>query len=278
MGLTHLAALPGFLEILGLEEPPLGMFFTDQKPAQGYTPDPLDLPTREKEINNEIDWQTVFSNFSCVLGKIWLARKKQVPAWFSARHFGCPGGAFWLGFNKPQAETIIHYVSTGVPGRMEGEFYCDSPEVLRDIFDQVDPPSAPAPYCVFKPITQFCQGEIPVLVSFFLRPEALSGLHQLACFVTHDPEVVASPWSAACGSLVAWPMHYLNKNRPRAVVGGWDPSARKFFKTDELSFTLPNEMFTAMLERYQESFLKTGTWANVRKKIDRSKKAWHEIK
>ncbi len=278
MGKNQLAALPGFMAALGLDESPMGMFFTDQKPEQGYTPDPLDLTTREREINNEIDWQKIFSNFSCVLGKIWLARKKQVPAWFSARHFGCPGGAFWLGFNKPQAETIIHYVSTGIPGRMKGEFYCDSPDVLRDIFAQVDPVPAPGTYCVFKPVTQFGGREKPVLVSFFLRPEALSGLHQLACYITHDPEVVASPWSAACGSLVAWPMHYLNAGVPRAVIGGWDPSARKFFKTDELSFTLPYEMFLAMLDRYQDSFLKTGTWANVQKKINKSKKAWNEIK
>ncbi|UCF95557.1 MAG: hypothetical protein JSW39_06395 [Desulfobacterales bacterium] len=44
-----------------------------------------------------------------------------------------------MGFNKPQTETIIHYVSAGIPHRMEGEFYCDSPENLRQIFAYVDP-------------------------------------------------------------------------------------------------------------------------------------------
>ncbi|MDD9302360.1 MAG: DUF169 domain-containing protein [Desulfobacter sp.] len=278
MDKKQLAALPGFLDCLGLDEPPMGIFFSKEQPEQGYCPDPLDLPTREKEKNNAINWQKIFSNFSCVLGKIWLARKKQTAAFFSARHFGCPGGAFWLGFNKPQTQTIIDYVSTGVPGQMEGELYCDSPETLAHIFNQVDPVPAPEPYCVFKPVTLFNENETPVLVSFFIRPEALCGLHQLACYVTHDPEVVASPWSAACGSLVAWPMHYLQKGEHRAVVGGWDPSARKFFKTDELSFTLPYEMFLTMLEQYSQSFLKTKTWANVQKKIHKSKKAWNEIK
>ncbi len=41
------------------------------------------------------------------MGHIWRARKKQSIAYFSAEQFGCPGGAFWLGFNKPQAETIM---------------------------------------------------------------------------------------------------------------------------------------------------------------------------
>jgi len=101
--------LPNFLSALGLGEEPMGLFYTNKKPLEGFSPKPNDLPTREKEIKNEIDWQKVFGQFSCVMGHIWRARKKQSNAYFSAEQFGCPGGAFWLGFNKPQAETIINY-------------------------------------------------------------------------------------------------------------------------------------------------------------------------
>jgi len=269
-------SLPQFLEVLGLDEEPMGIFYTDEKPADGFSPKPTDLPTREKEIKNEIDWQAVFAQFSCVIGNIWRARKKKTAAYFSAEQFGCPGGAFWLGFLKPQTETIIHYVSTGIHNRMEGEFYCDSPDSLRQIFEYVDPRPAAHKFCIFKFLSSFSDDENPELVTFFSRPEALSGLHQLATFVTNDPEVVVSPWSAACGSLVIWPLHYLSKGVNKAVIGGWDPSARKFFKTDELSFTVPFGMFTEMINRFDESFLKTKTWANVIKKINRSKKAWGE--
>jgi uncharacterized protein (DUF169 family) len=271
-----LEPLPKFLEIIGIDEVPMGMFYTDGKPAEGFSPEPSDLPTREKEMKNEIDWQGVFSRFSCVMGNIWRARKKKTAAYFSAEQFGCPGGAFWLGFNKPQAETIIHFVSTGIPNRMEGEHYCDSPDTLRQIFEFVDPKPAPKTYCVIKPVTGFTGDEEPDLVVFFARPESLSGLHQLAAFVTSDPEVVVSPWSAACGSLAAWPLHYLSKGIDKAVIGGWDPSARKFFKTDELSFTVPFHMFVNMINRYTESFLMTKTWATVQQKIARSKKTWRE--
>ena len=268
--------LPEFLDILGLDEVPMGVFYTDKAPTDGFSPKPNDLPTREKEIKNEIDWQGVFGQFSCVLGNIWRARKKKTAAYFSAEQFGCPGGAFWLGFNKPQAETIIHYVSTGIPNWTDGEMYCESPDELRRIFEYVDPRPAPKSFCVFKPIDQFTQTEEPELVSFFTRPESLAGLHQLAAFVTNDPEVVASPWGAACGNLVVWPLHYLSKGIDRAVLGGWDPSARKFFKTDELSFTVPLRMFEDMLQRFESSFLKTKTWSRVKKKIARSQKAWGE--
>jgi uncharacterized protein (DUF169 family) len=263
--------------MLGLDEAPVGVFYTDKAPQDAYAPKPGELPTREKEMQGAVDWQGVFSNFSCVLGNIWLARKKNKAAFISAERYGCPGGAFWSGFLKPQTETIIHYVSTGVPDRMQGEHYCDSPDTLRSIFDRVDPRPAPKPICVFKPLDRFGADEVPELVAFFARPEIISGLHQLAAYVTGDPEVVASPWSAACGSVVAWPLHYLQKGQTRAVIGGWDPSARKFFKTDELSFTVPYALFADMVERHPDSFLKTETWQTVRKKIQRSKKAWGEV-
>lgn len=271
-----LKSLPKFLDVLKLDEEPMGIFYTDELPQEGFSPKPMDLPTREKEMKNEIDWPAVFAQFSCVIGNIWRARKKRTAAYFSAEQFGCPGGGFWLGFLKPQTETIIHYVSTGIPNRMKGEFYCDSPENLKQLFEHVDPKPASHKICVFKPLSRFAEDESPELVTFFARPEVLSGLHQLATFVTNDPEAVASPWSAACGSLVVWPLHYLEKGLNKAVIGGWDPSARKFFKTDELSFTVPFGMFTDMTNRYEDSFLKTDTWDSVQKKITRSKKAWGE--
>ena len=92
------ANLPGLLETLGLNEEPMGLFYTDNKPPEGATPRPMDTPTREKEIAQQIDWQEVFGNFSCVLGHVWRARKKKQAAYFSAEQFGCPGGAFWLWF------------------------------------------------------------------------------------------------------------------------------------------------------------------------------------
>jgi uncharacterized protein (DUF169 family) len=271
-----LSSLPRLLERLGLEEAPLGIQYTDEPPAQSLSPKPGDLPTREKEAQNRIDWQATFQNFSCIMGHVWRARNKQQPAVFDAERFGCPGAAFWLGFMKPQTEAIIHYVSSGIEGQMEGEFYCESPDEMRRIFQEIDPPPAPRQYCVVQPLDQFKATEPPEVVTFFARPETLTGLHQLAAFVTNDPLVVASPWGAACTGLVTWPFKFLARGETRAVLGGWDPSARKFFKTDELTFTVPLNLFTAMLERFEDSFLMTKTWDNVLKKVERSRRAWEK--
>lgn len=208
-------SLDDFLAVAGLAEMPMGMYFTDTEPNSTLSPEPLRLPTRQNEIDNRVDWPTVFGNFSCAIGHIWRARKKKTAAYFSAERFGCLGCAFWMGFNKPQLETIIHYVSTGI------------------------------------------------------RP---------ATFVTGDPLCVVSPWSAACGSLVAWPMYFQARGENWAVLGGWDISARKFFKGDEITLTVPLSMFEQMVARYRESFLMKKPWATVKKKIERSRKVWGESK
>jgi len=260
--------LTDFIKTLGLDEEPMGLFHTDKKPKNGFTPKPKDLPTREKELNNEIDWQSIFGSFECTIRSIWLARRKQTVSYFSAENFGCAGASYWMGFTKPQTETIIGYVAEG------SEHYCKTADDLRHVFEEIDPVPAPKKYCVIKPLSQFTGNETPTLVLFFTRPEALAGLHQLAFFVTNDPEVVASPWSAGCGGLVAWPMRYLAKGENKAVVGGWDPSARIFYKADELSFTVPFSMFENMIDQYKESFLITDTWEKVKTRIERSRVAW----
>lgn len=277
--MIDLTNLPGLLETLGLDEEPMGIHFTDTEPEEGFTPKPMPTPTREREAAGEIDWQETFGNFSCVMGNIWRARRRKTKAWFSAEHFGCPGGAFWLGFMKPQTETIINYVSTGSP-YMEGEFYCGSHDELARVFGEIDPVPAPGRYAVVQPLSLYGKGEgpdeEPRLVSFFARPESLAGLHQLAFYLTNDPEVVASPWAAACSGLFTWPMRYEALGKVKAVVGGWDPSARKFFRPDELSFTVPAAMFKDMLDKWQDSFLVHKAWKNVQVKIAKTKRVWGE--
>ena len=94
--------LEKFLDILGLNEEPIGIFYTDDEPTEGFSPKAMPLPTREREIKNEIDWQATFGQFSCVMGLVLRARKMKKPAFFSAERFGCPGCAFWMGFMKPR--------------------------------------------------------------------------------------------------------------------------------------------------------------------------------
>jgi uncharacterized protein (DUF169 family) len=269
-------AIKRFLDVLGLDEEPMGMFYTDKQPQDGISPKKGTLPTAQQEERGEVDFASLFGGFSCVIGNIWLARKKKTAAYFDREHFGCLGGAFYLGFLKPQLDFIAHYISSGIPGQSEGEHYLESPDVSRAFFKTIDPRPAPARFCVFKPLSLFEEGEQPEVVIFFARAEVIAGLNQLATFVTNDVEAVSSPFGAGCTNIVSWPLRYLSQGKLKAVMGGWDPSDRKFVKPDEITFAVPAEMYKRMLTRWPESFLSTNTWSVVKKKIALSKKAWGE--
>jgi uncharacterized protein (DUF169 family) len=267
----------GFLDALGLDEEPMGMFYTNQQPEGGFCPKKGVLPSASQEAKGNVDFGTLFENFSCVIGNIWLARRKKTIAYFDREHFGCLGGAFYLGFLKPQLDFVAHYVSSGIPGQLEGEHYLESAELTRSFFNTVNPPPASARFCVFKPVSQFLGNDTPEVVTFFARAEVIAGLNQLATFVTNDFQAVSSPFGAGCTNIVTWPLKYLSEGKLKAVIGGWDPSDRKFLKTDEITFAVPYEMCKRMIARWPESFLNTKTWTMVKKKIALSKKTWGEL-
>ncbi len=264
------------LEVLGLDEQPMGVFYTDVKPEEGVSPKAQTPVSREAEEKGEVDWMAVQENFSCVLGKVWLARKKKTAAYFDKERFGCLGGAFYLGFLKPYLNMHPFFISTGIEGIFEGERYASSPDAATAFFEAVDPLPAPKRFCVIKPIDRFEEGECPEVVVFFARPEVIGGLSFLVAFVTEDIDAVRTPFGPGCSGLVTWPMKYLSEGRQVAVLGSLDPSCRKFLKPDELSFAVSYGMYEQMLERWEESFLKQEAWKTVRKKIARSRKAWGE--
>lgn len=266
--------LAPLLEVLMADEP-MGVYYTDREP-DGVSPRSQRPLSREAEERGEVDWQAVMENFSCVLGIVWQARRKKKAAFFDRERFGCPGGAFYLGFMKPYLNMHPYFISTGIPGILEGERYSDSPEAAREFFDTIDPPPAPARFCVIKPLSLFAGGEEPDTVIFFSRPEVLSGLFNLTTFVTGDIDAVRTPFGPGCSGLVTWPAKYREQGKEYAMLGAFDPSCRRFLKTDELSFAVPLSLYRKMITRWEGSFLTTETWKTVRKKIARSRKTWGE--
>lgn len=265
-----------FLEALGMYEEPYGVYYSDEAPADAIMPKAGSLPSVEDEARGLVDWKALNDNFTCVIGVLWRARKKKVPACFDRDHFGCLGGAFYLGYLKPQLEAIVHYVSTGVPNRMEGEHYLESPDAMRSFLKTIDPQPATRRFCVMKPVSQFTDTERPEIVVFFARPESISGLNQMSTYVTNDFEATMSPFGAGCSNILTWPLKYLAEGKLKAVLGGWDPSERKYLKPDELTLAMPTEMFDRMVYRWRDSFLSKEAWTHVKKKIEKSRTAWGE--
>ncbi len=265
-----------FLSALGAGEYPIGMYYSNERPDSSITPKKGILPSLADERASRVDWKEINANWCCVIGLIWRARKSKSAAFVDGEHFGCLGGAFYLGYLKPQLDGIAAYISTGIEGYMEGERYLDSPESARRFFNLIDPAAAPAQHCIFKPLNLFAPEEKPDLVTFFSRSEMISGLNQLATFVTNDFEIVSSPFGAGCTSIVSWPLYYLRKGQMKAILGGWDPSERKYLKTDEITFTMPWALFELMIENWKSSFLASKSWDVVKKRINKSSKIWGE--
>ncbi|BEQ15970.1 DUF169 domain-containing protein [Desulfoferula mesophila] len=266
------------LEHLGLSEEPFGVYYSDTKPDNAFGPKPGPPISRELEEQGQVDMQEVFKEFSCVMGNVWLARKKHRAAFISPEEYGCLGGVFYCSMIKPNLRFIEHYVTTGFPGTpMHGERYLPSPEAMQKFLAQVEPRDAPAKYCIFKPLSLFTGDEEPEFVIFFARPEVLCGLFTLTTFTTGDVDCVASPFGAGCTNMIAWPLYYKEKGLEKAVLGGLDPSARKFMKTDEMTFTVSWSLYQKMLAALPESMFNVdGAWKEVRKKVARSARAWGE--
>jgi len=267
-----------FLEHLGLKEEPFGVYYADTLPEKAFGPKKGIQISREMEDKGEVDYQEMFKCFSCIMGNIWLARKKHGAAFISSEEYGCTGGVFYSSMMKPNLRFIEHYVTTGFPGTpVHGERYLPSPEAMKTFLDTVDPRPAPAKYCIFKPLSLFTKDEEPEFIIFFARPEVLTGLFVQTTFTTGDVDCVASPFGAGCTNLIAWPLYYKEQGLEKAVLGGFDPSARKFMKPDELTFTVSLSLYKKMLKALPESMFNVdGDWKTVRKKVSKSAKAWGE--
>lgn len=267
-----------FLKHLGLDEEPFGVYYADTKPEKAFGPKPGVPISRELEDQGKVDMQEVFKTFSCVIGNIWLARKKKCAAFISTEEYGCPGGVYYCSMMKPNIRFIEHYVSTGYEGTpVHGERFLPSPQAMRTFLERVNPRKAPGKYCIFKPLSQFTDDEEPEFVIFFARPEVICGLFVQTTFTTGEVDCVASPFGAGCTNILSWPLYYKEQGLEKAVLGGLDPSARKYMKPDELTFTVPLSLYRKMLDALPESMFNGGKdWMNVRKKVERSAKAWGE--
>jgi hypothetical protein len=263
------------LELLGHDETPFGVHYDDIKP-EGFGPKPGELFTREREDAGLIDWQNSWKTFSCIMGNIWLARKKKKAAWISHEECGCMGGGFQTGLYRPYLNFNVIYVSTGIPeANIEGEHFMPSQESMRAYMDDTSPPVASGKYCIFKPLDQFTDAALPLAVIFFARPEVLNGLFSLTMYATGDHNSVVTPFAPGCGGIMAWPIVYQQRGLERAVLAGFDISARKFMKTDELSFAVPLSLYQKMLDVMEKSALTRHAWQEgTRKKAIKSANTW----
>ncbi|MCL5270153.1 MAG: DUF169 domain-containing protein [bacterium] len=186
---------------------------------------------------------------------------------FGVEAIGCGGGKRYAGFEAELMPNFAYFLSCGIPGKLEGERYKKSPELVNDFLSKSPRFQAPARYIVFKRWDRLAEADDPEVVIFFATPDVLAGLFTLANYDVSEANGVFTPFGAGCGSIILHP--YLEKDAacPRAVVGMFDISARPFVPAGILSFAAPMRKFARMIDNMDESFLITASWGKVRKRL-----------
>lgn len=233
-------------------EMPICFFYTDERPAGSYMPKP---PAAQR----------------CVVGDLSKARTGKDLA-LDATVIGCGGGMRYLGFSQELRPGFEYFLSYGIPGKMEGERYKKSPELVREVMRTLPEFTAPGRYIVFKRWDRLLESDYPDVVIFFTRPDVLSGIFTLANYDDAEPNGVFSPFGAGCATIVQYPFLEKDAERPRAVIGMLDVSARSCVLADTLTIAVPMTRFVRMIENMDESFLITGSWNKVKRRIARAAK------
>jgi hypothetical protein len=199
-----------------------------------------------------------------LLFRAWRGEALRLPA----EAIGCAGGKRYAGFAAELRPDFKYFLSCGIPGRMEGERYKKSPELVEQVMARSPKLEAPGRFLVFKPWDALEAGDAPDAAVFLAAPDVLAGLFTLASFDEAEPDSTIAPFGAGCSAVITHPYLEQRKERPRCVLGCFDVSARPFVPKETLTFAVPMRKLARMCADMDESFLTTHAWAAVRKRID----------
>jgi len=202
----------------------------------------------------------------CIFSQLEAVRRGQA-LFFSESTVGCGGGKRYLGFSQELRPNFEYFLSCGIPGKMEGERYKKTPEMVQQLLEKMPSFAAPAPYIVFKRWDQLAETDQPTVVIFFESPDVISGLFTLANFDELDLNAVIAPFGSGCASIVQYPLTEAQSATPRCVLGTFDVSARPHVPGGVLTFAVPWQKMVRMLENVEESFLTIQSWEFIRQRL-----------
>jgi uncharacterized protein (DUF169 family) len=202
----------------------------------------------------------------CVINALGSVRQG-TPLACDAQTVGCPGGRRYLGFAENITPDFDYFLSYGIEGKVRGERYVKSPELVRKMQEQAPRFKAPAKNIVFKRWDKLTASDNPDVVVFVETADVLAGLFTLVRFDNINRDAVATPFGSGCSSIIMYPYLEKDSENPRAIIGLFDPSARPFVPKDALSFAVPFKKLVTMMNNMEESFLITETWQRIQQRI-----------
>ncbi|MEG0789814.1 MAG: DUF169 domain-containing protein [Alistipes sp.] len=204
------------------------------------------------------------SRHRCIIGQLIKARNGRTLC-LDAASLSCRGGGRYLSFTDhmfPHFEQFISHDSEG-----QGERYRRTPEQVHDFITALPILPIRGRNLVIKRWDKLAETDRPDGVIFFAEPDVLSGLFTLANFNCGRTDGVITPFGAGCTSIFYHVYREQVEGTNRAILGMFDPSARKCVKSNLLSFAFPYNKFTEVMDYMEESFLSTRSWEIVRRRI-----------
>jgi len=205
--------------------------------------------------------------WNCIICELSKVRKGK-SLYFNGGLLGCGGSRRYLGYSEKMRPGFEYFLSCGNES-MEGERYIRTPEMVKELMHNQKTLPVNGKNIVFKRWDNLTENDDPVAVVFFVKPDVLAGLFTLANFDQTEPNGTYTPFGAGCSSVVHYPFLESQSERPRAVIGLFDPSARPCVPDNVLTFAVPMKKFEKMVSYMDESFLITETWKTLRKRIDK---------
>ena len=224
-------------------EPPIAFFYSDHP---GYD-----------------ELVRVQKGFACMIAQLASVRRGGRRA-FTAGSLRCAGGRRYCGFPTEPNPDLKHFLSTGIPGRVEGLRLKASPDLVTE--GDTGIPQARKTYLVASRLDFLEHDEQPEVVAWFSPPDVLSALFNLVGYSSSDRHSVISPQGAGCGSVVGFPMAEGMREHPRGGLGMFDLSARPYVDPCELTLSVPWSLFLKMAGDMDGSFLEAKAWQGLRKR------------
>lgn len=181
----------------------------------------------------------------------------------------CPSGSIALGFTENfddgpgGVERLCNFLS-------RDESYLKTPELARLFIEGLPTLKSDHRYAVFKPLAALGNDEEPLSITFLADPDQLSALVVFANYARETVDNVIVPMGAGCHQIGIYVFREAEKERPRAVVGLTDISARLFVDraiSDRcLTFSVPWRMYLELEGDVPGSFLERPTWSKLLKR------------
>ena len=241
---NHFSSL--WKKYFGDTELPIAIFYSDKALADPELSEPRDR---------------------CVIGMLSSVRAGETLS-LGAESLLCGGAKRYFGFTAEMPmEDFDYFLSTGIPGKLRGERYKKSPEIVRESMKHSPSFEAPGAFLNFVRWDRLSDADEPQVVLFLGNQDVVSGLFTLANFDEVEPNAVMCPFGSGCSQIVFHPYLELRSSRPRCVIGMFDISARPYLGENVLSFAVPITKFERMVGNMEESFLSTDAWARLFNRI-----------